>query len=207
MASIFYYSILSLPLIHYFLSPYDVLLSVILRWLGAHVEDDVKFAEFQQILRFPSNLLNIERGATTFGEANLAPMKLTKEGLCSLDEIHLGSHTNLGNRCIIMPAIRLPPKVIVGSLTLVTRKTASTENNCILLGIPAHQIPFVTSDNTSIAHIFERRMLKLASITVNHSSVLMSNTLVLSGSTLQGHNRILPWTLVMKEDQLSPNTN
>ncbi|CAF4706532.1 unnamed protein product [Rotaria sp. Silwood1] len=190
-----------------FLSPYDVLLSVILRWLGAHVEDDVKFAEFQQILRFPSNLLNIERGATTFGEANLAPMKLTKEGLCSLDEIHLGSHTNLGNRCIIMPAIRLPPKVIVGSLTLVTRKTASTENNCILLGIPAHQIPFVTSDNTSIAHIFERRMLKLASITVNHSSVLMSNTLVLSGSTLQGHNRILPWTLVMKEDQLSPNTN
>ncbi|CAF5177533.1 unnamed protein product, partial [Rotaria sp. Silwood1] len=94
-----------------FLSPYDVLLSVILRWLGAHVEDDVKFAEFQQILRFPSNLLNIERGATTFGEANLAPMKLTKEGLCSLDEIHLGSHTNLGNRCIIMPAIRLPPKV------------------------------------------------------------------------------------------------
>ncbi|CAF1486176.1 unnamed protein product [Rotaria sp. Silwood1] len=117
----------------YFLSPYDVLLSVILRWLGAHVEDDVKFAEFQQILRFPSNLLNIERGATTFGEANLAPMKLTKEGLCSLDEIHLGSHTNLGNRCIIMPAIRLPPKVIVGSLTLVTRKTASTENNCILL--------------------------------------------------------------------------
>ncbi|CAF5034199.1 unnamed protein product, partial [Rotaria sp. Silwood1] len=134
----------------YFLSPYDVLLSLILRWLGAHVEDDVKFAEFQQILRFPSNLLNIERGVTTFGEANLAPLKLTKEGLCCLDEIHLGSHTNLGNWCTIMPATRLPPKVIVGSLTLITRKTASTENNCILLGIPAHQIPFVTSDDTSI---------------------------------------------------------
>ncbi|CAF3934558.1 unnamed protein product, partial [Rotaria sp. Silwood1] len=133
-----------------FLSPYDVLLSLILRWLGAHVEDDVKFAEFQQILRFPSNLLNIERGVTTFGEANLAPLKLTKEGLCCLDEIHLGSHTNLGNWCTIMPATRLPPKVIVGSLTLITRKTASTENNCILLGIPAHQIPFVTSDDTSI---------------------------------------------------------
>ncbi|CAF4056790.1 unnamed protein product, partial [Rotaria sp. Silwood1] len=135
---------------HNFLSPYDVLLSLILRWLGAHVEDDVKFAEFQQILRFPSNLLNIERGVTTFGEANLAPLKLTKEGLCCLDEIHLGSHTNLGNWCTIMPATRLPPKVIVGSLTLITRKTASTENNCILLGIPAHQIPFVTSDDTSI---------------------------------------------------------
>jgi hypothetical protein len=35
----------------------------------------------------------------------------------------------------------------------------------------------------------------------------MSNALVLSGSILQGHNRILPWTLVMKGDQLPHNTN
>ncbi|CAF3917459.1 unnamed protein product [Rotaria sordida] len=257
-----------------FLPSYNVLSSSLLRWLGAHIEDDVKFAEFPQILRFPSNLLNIERGVTTFGGANLASFEMTKEGICCLDEIHLGSHTNLGNWCTIMPATRLPPKVIVGSLTLVTRKTVSREGNCVLLGIPAREMPFVMPENTSVflrtlmsefsafvgpylsgtqflvflfrmlgaqigsdvilpdircltdphlvnvgdhvrlnmgayiqAHTFEQRILKLAPITVNHSSVLMSNVLVLSGATLQGQNRILPWTLVIKDDQLPPNTS
>ncbi|CAF4359057.1 unnamed protein product, partial [Rotaria sordida] len=37
-----------------FLPSYDVISSYILRWLGAHIEGNVKFAEFQQILRFPS---------------------------------------------------------------------------------------------------------------------------------------------------------
>ncbi len=41
---------------------------------------------------------------------------------------------------------------------------------------------------------------------MNQSSVLMSNTLVLSGSSLHGHNRILPLTLVMKNDQLPSST-
>jgi hypothetical protein len=35
----------------------------------------------------------------------------------------------------------------------------------------------------------------------------MSSTLVLSGSTLQGQNRLLPLTLVMKNDQLPRNTS
>ncbi len=47
----------------------------------------------------------------------------------------------------------------------------------------------------------------MAPITVNDSSVLMNSTIVLSGSTLHGQNRILPLTLVMKDDQLSFNTN
>jgi hypothetical protein len=34
----------------------------------------------------------------------------------------------------------------------------------------------------------------------------MGSTLVLSGSSLQGHNRILPVTLVMRNDQLPYNT-
>ena len=50
-------------------------------------------------------------------------------------------------------------------------------------------------------------MFKLVPVTVNHSTVLMSSTLVLSGSTLQGQNRLLPLALVMKDDQLPPNTN
>ena len=44
-------------------------------------------------------------------------------------------------------------------------------------------------------------------MTVNDSSVLMSGAVALPGSTLHGHNRILPLTLVMKEEQLPANTN
>jgi acetyltransferase-like isoleucine patch superfamily enzyme len=55
-------------------------------------------------------------------------------------------------------------------------------------------------------HTFERRLFKLAPVTVNHSSVLMSKALVFPGSILHGNNRILPLTLVMKNDQLPPNT-
>ncbi|CAF1342580.1 unnamed protein product [Rotaria sordida] len=241
--------------------------SLCIEILGAHIEDDVKFAEFQQILRFPSNLLNIEHSLTTFGGVNLAPFEMTKEGLCYLDEIHLGSDVYFGNKCTIMPATKLPSKTIVGSFTLVTQKTVNAQSNCVLFGIPAREMPFVIPDDTSVeffafvgpylsrtqflvflfrilgaqigsdvilsdircltdphlvnigdhvrlnmgasvqAHTFEQRIFKLAPITVKHSSVLMTNTLVLSGSTLQGQNRILPWTLVMKEDQLPPNTS
>jgi hypothetical protein len=53
----------------------------------------------------------------------------------------------------------------------------------------------------SQCHTFERRLLKLAPVTVNQSSVLMSNTLVLPRYTC-----ILPLTLVMKNDQLPSNT-
>ncbi|CAF4481402.1 unnamed protein product, partial [Rotaria sp. Silwood2] len=333
-----------------FLPSYNILSSFILRWLGAHIEDNVKLAEFQQILRFPSNLLNIEHGVTTFGRASLTSFTMTKEGLCYVDEIYLGSDTNLGNGCTIMPGTTLPSKIIVGSLTLVTQKYTSAQSNCVLLGIPAREMPFVIPDDTSVindlsslnsssiysllfvclsffiskylfialylsspvavalfihailfcaiyqysilitkrrshftysevithqqyflfklmsefstfigpylsgtqllpflfrmlgaqigsdvilpdircitdphlvnigdyvrlnmgayiqAHTFEQRILKLAPITVNHRSVLMSNTLILPGATLQGQNHILPWTLVMKDDQLPPNT-
>jgi hypothetical protein len=50
-------------------------------------------------------------------------------------------------------------------------------------------------------HTFERRLLKMAPVTVNQSSVLMSNTLVLPEYTC-----ILPLTLVMKNDQIPSNT-
>jgi hypothetical protein len=35
----------------------------------------------------------------------------------------------------------------------------------------------------------------------------MSMSTVFPGSTLNGQNRILPYTLVMKNDQIPPNTN
>lgn len=35
----------------------------------------------------------------------------------------------------------------------------------------------------------------------------MSNAFVLSGSTIEGRNRILPWTVVMKDDEIPSGTN
>jgi acetyltransferase-like isoleucine patch superfamily enzyme len=356
-----------------FVPSYDIVASIIFRWLGAHIEEDVKFAEFEEILHFSSNLFKIEHDETTFGGAKLASFEMTKEGLCYLDEIHLGSAINLTNWCTIMPGTRIAPEIIVGSLTLVTRTTVSDHFNGVLLGIPASEMPFAMPDHTSVVndisssnslfipnwlliclnffinkfffltvysslllfmaliihiivvcalyrysnsnrkkrshflfsevtthfrrffhafisdffvflglylsgtqflvflfralgaqigsnviisdvrcltdphlvsigdhvrlhrnayiqvrhifvrllyiyiymvlfffslqcHKFERRLLKLAPVTVNESSVLMSNTLVLSGSSLHGNNRILPLTLVMKNDQLPSST-
>ena len=132
---------------------YDVVASIIIRWLGAHIEDDVKFAEFQHILRFPSNLLHIQRGATTFGGVKLASFQMTKEGFCYLDEIHLGSGTNLTNWCTILPGTRLSSNKIVGSLTLVAGESDNGDHaNDVLLGIPAREMPFAMPDSTPVVN-------------------------------------------------------
>ena len=130
---------------------YDDLASIILRWLGAHIDDDVKLAEFHQILRFPSNLLHIERSVTTFGGVVLAPFHMTRDTLCYVDEIHLGRDTNLTNSCTILPGARLSSQQIVGSLSLVTQENDNIDHtDCVLLGIPARRMPFVMSENRSL---------------------------------------------------------
>jgi acetyltransferase-like isoleucine patch superfamily enzyme len=86
---------------------------------------------------------------TTFGRVKLAPFEMTREGLCCIDKIQLGSEANLGNWCTIMPGTQLPSRTIVGSLTLVTRETVSDDVNGVLLGIPARKMPFVMPGNTS----------------------------------------------------------
>ncbi len=130
-----------------FISPYDVLASIILRWLGAHIEDNVIFAQFRHILHFPSNLLNLKCGVTMFGEVKLASFEISKEGLCYFDKIELGEDVNLGNRCTLMSGTRLSSKIIVGSLTLVTRETITHNINSVLLGIPAREMPFTVANN------------------------------------------------------------
>ncbi|UJR18968.1 hypothetical protein I4U23_022097 [Adineta vaga] len=55
-------------------------------------------------------------------------------------------------------------------------------------------------------HTFEQRIFKVAPIIVQDSSILMSYSNVLAGSTLHGRNRLYPLTLVMKYDQLPLNT-
>ena len=133
------------------LPSYDAISNVLLRWLGADIEDDVKLAQFQSILRFPSNLLKIQRGATTFARATLIPFEMTREGDCCLDTITLGSGTNIANACI-SPGIHLGPNTIVGNLTLVTRETHMSVAGAVLLGIPARQMPFVMPEETKPVH-------------------------------------------------------
>ncbi len=135
-----------------FIPLYDVVASIILRWLGASIADDTKFAEFRQILQFPSNLLDIECGVTTFGGVKLNPFEMTREGLCYIDKIQLGSGTNLGNWCTIMPGTRLSSNIFVGSLTLVTRQTVNCVGDSVLLGIPAQEMPFKMHDNASVVN-------------------------------------------------------
>ena len=130
---------------------YDDLASIILRWLGAHIDGDVKLAEFHHILRFPSNLLHIEQSVTTFGGVLLAPFYMTRDDLCYVDDIHLGRHTNLTNSCTILPGARLSSQQIVGSLSLVTRENDNGDYaDCVLLGIPARQMPFTIPETVSL---------------------------------------------------------
>ncbi|CAF5161835.1 unnamed protein product, partial [Rotaria magnacalcarata] len=56
-------------------------------------------------------------------------------------------------------------------------------------------------------HTFEQRFFKVAPAITHHSSVLMSASLVFPGSTLDGRNRLLALTLVLKNDRLPYNTH
>ncbi|UJR29564.1 hypothetical protein I4U23_010781 [Adineta vaga] len=330
---------------------YEAFAPIILRWLGARIENDVKFSEFRQILYFPSNLLSVDSGVTTFLGAKLLPYEMTREGLCCFDHTHLSFNATLGNWCTIMPGAQFSSGITVSSLSLVTRETVNMDANKIFLGIPAREMPFAVVDNMSaendlsfysnsfsisallihiiiffiircatislyillpasvatfmlliifciacryfifiafgikhkssdlitlvnviilkfvvsywvffapylsgtqffvfifrvmgakigydvilngilcltdpfltsignhvrlqmgahiVCHSFEQRLSKFKHVTVNDSSILMSNVAVYSGSTLGGQNRLLPLTFVMKNDQLQPNTN
>jgi acetyltransferase-like isoleucine patch superfamily enzyme len=161
---------------------YDVLASIIIRWLGANIEDDVKFAEFRQMLSFPSDLLNIECGVTTFGGAKLAPFEITREGFSYIDKIHLGFGANLGNWCTLMPGTRISPKTIVGSFTYVTRETVSRYNNGVLLGIPAHEMPFSVPDNISIINDLSSspNSLTLCTLLMTCISLFLSKCIMIS---------------------------
>ncbi|CAF1502925.1 unnamed protein product [Adineta ricciae] len=325
---------------------FDELSPIALRWLNAHVADNVKLGNLHQLLYFPSNLQIFEHGVTTFGGVMLSPFALTPSGHCYIDEIYLGSGTNLGNQCTLMPGAKLPHNCMVGTLTLITKDIDCSKSDTVLLGIPGRSMPFAMSNtrdstkepsvfessflnaiwcaclfffitkasvlffycvfpgflallahtvflcviyryttanqrttraleysefvtytgrlaetvktdfvtfigpflartqflvlllrglgadigrdvllsdigclldpqlttigdhvrfhtgSTIQCHTFEQRVFKIASVNVQHSSVLMSNSIVHPGSILKGRNRLLPLTLVMKSDQL-----
>ncbi|CAM4850242.1 unnamed protein product [Rotaria magnacalcarata] len=78
---------------------YSTLSNYLLRWLGADIEDDVKLAELQPFLYFPSNILKLNHGVTTFSALMFVPLELMQSGHCFLDQIVLGQAANLGNYC------------------------------------------------------------------------------------------------------------
>ncbi|CAF1213842.1 unnamed protein product [Adineta steineri] len=124
-----------LPGIYHYLYPF------ILRWLGAQVEDDVKLANIDIFLSYPTNLLKLERGVTSFGYVLLVPTEMTLEGDHRVDWITLGSHTNLANGCSVLPGSHLASHTMVGSLTRITRETNSN-NGDVFIGVPARAMPF-----------------------------------------------------------------
>ncbi|CAF1398930.1 unnamed protein product [Adineta steineri] len=312
---------------------YDYLYPYVLRWLGAHIEENVKIAEIDTFLSCPTNLLKFEMGVTTFGGVSIVPTDLTFSGDHRVDQIVLGSHTNLANGCSILPGSCLAPETMIGNLTRVSRETKSKFRE-VLMGVPARTMPFqmpVTPKNQdqikiipfwhsclshyvskclllsiysfgglvggSIIHImlvcglnrcrsnkrheivqqiiermsqdyaqficpflgntqwlirlfraygahigentimpdissitdyplmsigdnvrlnagtqiqghsFEQRIFKLAPVSIGNSCVLMSSSIVMAGCELMGNNRLYPLTLIMKNDQLSLNTD
>ncbi|CAF1413248.1 unnamed protein product [Adineta steineri] len=92
---------------------------------------------------------------------------------------------------------KIAPDVILHNITCFTDPHLTTIGNHVRLHMGAH----------IQCHTFEQRLFKLVPVTINDSSVIMSNALILSGAQLQGQNRLLPWTLVMKDDQVSAKTN
>ncbi|CAF4065936.1 unnamed protein product, partial [Adineta steineri] len=311
---------------------YDYLFPFILRWLGAEVEDDVKLSNIGTFLSYPTNLLKIETGVTTFGYVLLVPTEMTLTGDHCVDWITFKSHTNLANGCTILPGSHLASDTMVGNLTRITRETNSNDGD-IFIGVPARATPFqmpirkpvegqiktipfwmtclfyyirrcllisiyslgglvggpilhtivicssyrwhsyidnkiikliigkleedhrmficsflgytqwlvrffrtcganigdnvILPDVSSIfdynlvtigdhvrlnihahitCHTFEQRIFKLIPVTVGNSCVLMSGSIVMPGCKLMGNNRLYPFTLVMKNDLLQPNT-
>ncbi|CAF4117543.1 unnamed protein product, partial [Adineta steineri] len=124
-----------LPTSHDYLYPY------VLRWLGAHIEENVKLGEIGTFLSCPTNLLKLEIGVTTFGGILIVPSELTLSGDHRVDQIMLGSHTNIANGCSILPGSCLASETMIGNLTRITRETKSKYGE-VLMGVPARTMPF-----------------------------------------------------------------
>ncbi|CAF0893972.1 unnamed protein product [Adineta steineri] len=120
---------------------HDQLYPFILRWLGAQVEDDVKLGDIDIFLSYPTNLLKLETGVTSFAYVLLVPTEMTLEGDHRVDYLTLGSHTNLANGCSILPGSHLASHTMVGNLTRITRETNSN-NGDVYIGVPARAMPF-----------------------------------------------------------------
>ncbi|CAF3482839.1 unnamed protein product, partial [Adineta steineri] len=65
----------------------------------------------------------------------------TLSGDHCVDYITLGSYTNLGNGCSILPGSHLASETMIGNLTRISRETNSNTGD-VFLGVPARVMPF-----------------------------------------------------------------
>ncbi|CAF3473432.1 unnamed protein product [Rotaria socialis] len=141
---------------HYTLSlvnSYDPVFPIVLRWLGAQIGSNIKLAEIDTFLSYPTNLLRFETGVTAFGYVLLVPTEITMIGECRMDYITLGAHINLGNGCSVLPGTDLKSATMIGNLTRTSRETDSHPGS-ILIGAPARVMPFdMPSRNSTIDEI------------------------------------------------------
>ncbi|CAF1428715.1 unnamed protein product, partial [Adineta steineri] len=120
---------------------YDHLYPYVLRWLGAHIEENVKLAEIDTFLSCPTNLLKLESGFTACGGVLIVPTELTLSGDHRVDQIMPGSHTNLANGCSILPGSCLTSETMIDNLTRISRETKSKYGE-VFMGVPARTMPF-----------------------------------------------------------------
>jgi len=130
-----FHHVFSLPM------SYDSIWPILLRWLGADIENDVKLGEISPFLSYPTNLLKLKRGVTSFGSALLVPAEITMLGNFRVDIIEVGAHANLGNGCSLLPGSCLASENMIGNLTRVSRE-ANTHRGAVLIGVPARVMPF-----------------------------------------------------------------
>ncbi|CAF1233676.1 unnamed protein product [Adineta steineri] len=71
----------------------------------------------------------------------IVPSELTLSGDHRVDQITLGSHTNLANGCSILPGSCLASETMIGNITRISRETKSKYGE-VFMGIPARIMPF-----------------------------------------------------------------
>ncbi|UJR17611.1 hypothetical protein I4U23_004507 [Adineta vaga] len=118
----------------------------ILQWLGTIIQDQtqIKIADFNFFLKYPSNLLKLNHHLTTVGKVLFVPFNLNPENsfYCSTDDIQIDHNTMIGNCCTIHPGTKISNNTMIGAGTRLTNEIDCNETNRILLGIPAKQMPF-----------------------------------------------------------------
>ncbi|CAF1433012.1 unnamed protein product [Didymodactylos carnosus] len=126
---------------------------LILRSLGAEIDlnnhDDIKIGYLHYFLHYPSNLLTIKNGLTTNARVVLVPFDLSCRGqYITVNRITFGEGVTCGNDCTIHQGSTISAHTMIGSITRITRETAAISSsnyndNNILFGVPARQMPFV----------------------------------------------------------------
>ncbi|CAF4972094.1 unnamed protein product, partial [Rotaria magnacalcarata] len=106
---------------------YSTLSNYLLRWLGADIEDDVKLAELQPFLYFPSNILKLNHGVTTFS----ALMQQILETIV----------------VTILPGTKLCDNKVIGSLALINNNTKYFDTSKVLLSILGRSVSFAIAND------------------------------------------------------------